>query len=53
MTTPEEDRDLKRGWSLGPRPSVDPLVALIDILVWIVCALFAIGVGISYLLATL
>ena len=39
------------GWSLGPRPPVDPLVALIDVLVWICCALFAGAVAFSYLLA--
>lgn len=43
--------DNRRAWELGPRPSVDPLVALIDVLVWICCGLFAGAVAVSYLIA--
>lgn len=39
------------GWSLGPRPSVDPLVAILDVLVWLLCAAFAGAVAFSYLMA--
>lgn len=39
--------------SLGRRPSVDPLVALLDVLVWVLCAAFALGVAFSYFLAVL
>lgn len=38
-------------WELPPRPPRDPLLVLIDAMVWVLCALFAAGVAISYLIA--
>ncbi len=49
MNAPEEQNPPSS--TLGPRPSVDPLVAIVDVLVWIACGIFVLAVAASYLIA--